>query len=92
MGPFELLNHLLNFVAPALWLAGAVTLVARIFMTKRQVSHSLHRQAAINFVVALAVLALGLVFFGRDGKMLTYTGMAMLCGTSQWVMLRGWRA
>ena len=92
MGPFELLNHLLNFAAPAAWLAVLVTLLARLFIKKRPVALTLHAQAAINFVVSLGVLGVGLVFFGRDGKMLTYTGMALVCATSQWVMLRGWRA
>jgi hypothetical protein len=91
MGPLDLLNHLLNFVAPALWMAVAVTLVARFFMKKKPVAPSLWAQSAINFVVSVAVLALGLWFFGHDGKMATYTGMALLCATSQWLMLRGWR-
>ena len=92
MGPLDLLNHLLNFVAPALWLAVLVTLVARLFMKKRPVALAFYAQVAINFVACVMVLALGLWFFGRDGKMFTYTAMALLCATSQWVMLRGWRA
>lgn len=87
-----LLNHLLNFVAPALWLALIVTLVARIFIRKSPVATALYAQIAINFIVCVMVLAMGLWFFGRDGKMATYTAMALLCATSQWVMLRGWRA
>ena len=87
-----LLNHLLNFVAPALWLALIVTLVARVFIRKRPVAPDFYAQIAINFIVCVMVLAMGLWFFGRDGKMATYTAMALLCATSQWVMLRGWRA
>ncbi|WP_296448471.1 hypothetical protein [Rhodoferax sp. UBA5149] len=92
MGPLELLNHLLNFLAPALWLAVLVTLAARFFMKKRPVALSLYAQTAINFVVSGAALALGLWFFGHDGKMATYAGMMLLCATSQWLMLRGWKA
>lgn len=92
MGPLDLLNHLLNFVAPAFFVAVLVTLAARIFMKKSPVATALWVQSAINFVVSTAVLALGLWFFGRDGKMLAYLGMALLCATSQWVMLRAWRA
>ena len=88
----DLLNHLLNFVAPAFFVAVLVTLAARIFMKKSPVAPALWAQSAINFVVSTAVLALGLWFFGRDGKMLTYLGMALLCATTQWVMLRAWRA
>ena len=92
MGPIDLLNHLLNFVAPALCLAGVVTLLARIFIRKQALAPALYAQAAINFIASLFALLLGLWFFGHDGKMATYTGMALLCATSQWVMLRGWRA
>lgn len=92
MGPLDLLNHVLNFLAPALWLALLVTLAARVFMKKRPVAPALYVQLAINFVVCAVVLVLGLWFFGRDGKMTTYAGMALLCATSHWVMLRGWRA
>lgn len=92
MGPLDLLNHVLNFVAPALWMALLVTLAARLFMKKRPAALSLYAQAAINFVVNVALLVLGLWFFGHDGKMATYTGMVLLCATSQWIMLRGWRA
>ena len=90
MGPFDLLNHLLNFLAPALWLALLVTLVARVFMKKVPSAPAMYVQLAINFVVCAGVLVLGLWFFGRDGKMTTYASMALLCATSQWVMLSGW--
>ena len=91
MGPIELFNHLLNFVAPAAWLAVLVTGLARVFIKKRPVALAIHAQAAINFAFSVGALVVGLLFFGRDGKMLTYTGMALVCATSQWVMLRGWR-
>ena len=91
MAPLELLNHLLNFVAPAFFAAVLVTLSAGLFIKKRPLTPVLWVQVAINFAVSVAVLMLGLWFFGRDGKMATYTGMALLCATSQWMMLRGWR-
>jgi hypothetical protein len=34
----------------------------------------------------------GLVFFGRDGKMLTYAAMVAGAALSQWVVLGAWRA
>lgn len=91
MDPLDLLNHLLNFVAPALWMAVLVTLAARFFIKKRLSALSIYAQVAINFIVSVGVLALGLWFFDHDGKMATYAGMALLCASSQWFMLRGWR-
>ena len=92
MGSLELLIHLLNFVAPAFWVAMLMPLVARMFIRKSPVTPALYTQAAINFLVSGVVLGLGLWFFGHDGKLSTYLGMTLVCATSQWLMLRGWRA
>lgn len=92
MGSLELLIHLLNFVAPAFWVAVLMPLVARMFIRKSAATPALYTQAAINFLVSGVVLGLGLWFFGHDGKLSTYLGMTLVCATSQWLMLRGWRA
>jgi len=91
MGFINLLSHVLNFLAPAVWIALLLPLVARWLWKKSPAAPSWRRQSAINLAVAVAVLLLGLLVFGRDGKMLTYTAVALLCATSQWLMLRGWR-
>ncbi len=92
MSPLDLLNHLLNFLAPALWMAVLVTLASRLFMRKKSVAMSFRAQMVINLSLAAGALVVGLWFFGRDGKMATYSGMVLLCATSQWLMLRAWRA
>jgi len=33
-----------------------------------------------------------LVFFGHDGKMLTYAGMVAGAAACQWILLGAWRA
>ncbi|ABD69016.1 hypothetical protein Rfer_1282 [Rhodoferax ferrireducens T118] len=91
MDPLALLNHLSNFMAPALWLAVLMTLAARFFMKKRPQALSLYAQVAINFIVSAAVLALGLWLWGDDGKMATYSAMALFCASSQWLMRRAWQ-
>ena len=88
MGPFDLLNHLLNFAAPALVVGALVAWIAPILWRKVPQAHSLHAQVAMNFVAGLAVLVAGLVFFGRDGKMATYAALALACGFSQWWGMR----
>ena len=92
MAPIDLFIHLLNFVAPALWLALLVPLTSRIFMGKRPLALVFPKQVAINFIVSATVLVLGLWFFGRDGKMATYTAMVLISATSQWLVAHGWRA
>lgn len=91
MGFLALLNHAINFVAPAFWLALLMPVLSRLFMRKRPVAHALIAQAAIHFVVGVAALLIGLALFGRDGKMLTYLALVVLVATSQWVMLKAWR-
>jgi hypothetical protein len=41
--------------------------------------------------VNVLVLAAGLVLFSQDGKLLTYTAMALASALTQW-LLRGWKA
>jgi len=89
MGALALLNHAINFLAPALWLALLVPLLARVFMKKRPVALTLSAQIAINFVIGCGVLIAGLLLFGRDGKMLTYLGLVVMAATTQWWLQRG---
>jgi hypothetical protein len=92
MTVLALLNHALNFLAPALWLALLLPLASRWIFKKRAKRPALGVQVAVNFALGLLALGLGLWFFGRDGKMVTYLGMTVTGATSQWLMLRGWRA
>ena len=92
MGLPDLLNHLLNFFAPAFGVALLVTLFAFIFIRKQALAAGFIRSAAINLFFSCGALVFGLWFFGRDGKMSTYAAMALFCASSQWVVQRGWRA
>ena len=91
MGPLDILNHLLNFAAPAASLALLLAVAGRMFRSKSPLALSLPAQAAIVFIVGVVVLAAGLVFFGRDGKMATYAALVLACGSAQWLLGRGWR-
>jgi hypothetical protein len=92
MDSLQFLNHLLNFFAPALCIALLVPLGARTLLKKVPSTPVLYRQIAVNFILCGTGLGLSLLFFGRDGKMATYAVMTLLCASSQWLMLRGWRA
>ena len=93
---YLLANHLLNLVLPAaavaLLLVLATQLMGGIFKSKRPLAHSWYAQAAIVFVANVVVLVAGLVFFGHDGKMLTYAAMVAGAAACQWVLLGAWRA
>lgn len=96
MTAYLLLNHLLNFVAPAATVAILLVLMSRVFsrflVSRRPLAQSLWAQAAIIFIVNVAVMGAGLMIFGNDGKMASYAAMVLAAGAGQWVMWRGWRA
>jgi peptidoglycan/LPS O-acetylase OafA/YrhL len=88
MGPLDLLNHLLNFSAPAVAVGGLMALTARVFYRSRHKAPGIWAQAAINSVACAVVLFIGLWFFGRDGKMATYAAMVLVGTVSQGLFLR----
>lgn len=91
MSALDFLIHLLNFAAPAFFVALLLALLLRLAMHGRSAAVGFWKQLAINFVAGLAVLVAGLVYFGRDGRIATYAALVLVCGTVQWWLLRGWR-
>ncbi|CAN7571288.1 hypothetical protein [Polaromonas sp. LjRoot131] len=93
---YLLANHLFNLVLPAAAVAVLLVLSSRVFggvfRPKNPVAASWWAQAAIVFAVNVLVLVGGLVFFGHDGKMLTYAAMVVVAATCQWVLLGAWKA
>ena len=90
MGPLDILNHTLNFMAPAAAVALLLVLCGRLFGAQGT-GMALWRQFALVFAVGLLVLAGGLAVLGRDGKMLTYAALVVATATCQWIVARGWR-
>jgi hypothetical protein len=101
---YLLANHLLNLVAPAAFLALLmVGLSALLPFSKSKAGGKAARlsrpsrpswrwQLALVFAVNLLVTGGGLVFFGHDGRLLTYAAMALAAAVVQWLLLRGWKA
>ena len=96
MTALNLTNQLLNFMAPAAFVALLLVLLTRVaprlFASKRPVALSFIAQAAIIFIAGLLPLLAGLVVFDRDGKMASYALMALGAATCQWLLARGWKA
>ncbi len=96
MSAYLLINHLLNFMAPAALLALLLVVMARLFFglfkSKKPFFKTWWAQAAIIFVVNVIILTAGLLFFGHDGKMLTYAALVLGAAFCQWLLLRGWKA
>ena len=98
---YLLANHLLNFVAPAAFLAVLmVGLTSLLPFSKSKTSGKSVRlmrpgwrwQLALVFAANVLVTGGGLVFFGHDGRLLTYAAMALAAALVQWLLLRGWKA
>ena len=92
MGFLQLLNHLLNFMAPAVGVALLLALLSLFFKPKRPLVRTMWSFVAINFVAGVVALAAGAWLFGVDGKMASYAALVLGVATCQWVLLRGWRA
>ena len=88
MGPLDLLNHLLNFAAPAFFVAGVCALVGRLMLRKSVHPPPVSLHWAVDFVAGLAALGVGLWHFGADGAMESYAAMVLCCATCQWLMTR----
>jgi len=91
MSALHFLNHLLNFVAPAFFVALLLALFGRLAFHRSATTMALWKQITVNFVVGVVVLVIGLVAFGNDGHMATYAALVLVCGIGQWLLARGWR-
>ncbi|MES2360545.1 MAG: hypothetical protein V4646_01950 [Pseudomonadota bacterium] len=95
MTAYLLTNHLLNFIAPAAFVALLLILLAqffgRFFKRKRPAIVSWRAQLAIIFVVNLTILAAGLVILGAEARMATYTALVIGAALCHWMLGRGWK-
>ena len=90
MNPLDFLIHLLSFAAPALAVAVLVALGARLVMPGAR-RPGWWASLLANSVTGVLVLAAGLWWFGRDGKMATYAALVVAVATAQWLVGRAWR-
>lgn len=78
MSAWIAINHLINFVLPALFVSGALALWGR-----RSSWRSVRRNWLFGSLVGVAALLAGLILFGVDGKMLSYTLLVVACSAMQ---------
>ncbi len=91
MGVLDAMLHAFNFTLPAAVVALLVTLCGRFFKKNKPIAGGFIAWIAINFIVCLTVLLIGLILTGRDGKMLTYLAMMLASATVQWFLSGAWR-
>ena len=92
MGLLDQINHLLNFMAPAVVVGAFLALFGPLLVSKRPEAQVFIVRVAINSIAGLLALGAGLWFFGHDGKMASYGAMVLASSAAQWAMsLRGKR-
>ena len=91
MPVLDFLNHLLNFVAPAVFLALVLAVGARCVWRKKAHLLPWYHMASVNALLGILVLALGVVLLGQDGRVGTYAALVLAMGTCQWLMSSGWQ-
>ena len=84
MDMLDFINHLINFVAPALGLALLVPSLARLVWWSALKPVAWLHQVKWVFVSNVVVLVAGLLLLGRDGAMWTYAGLVLASALSVW--------
>ena len=91
MNILSLFNHLLNFVAPAVFVGFFLAALAPWVLRKSPRRGTWMVRALSNTVCGLCALSVGLWFFGHDGKMLSFLGLILASAASQFCWMRAWR-
>ena len=86
MGPLDAIWHLLNFFAPAVGVGLIAAGFAKLLWRRELKTASWRRLALWATAGCALVLVAGLVVFGHDGKMATYSAMAGACGLVLWLV------
>jgi hypothetical protein len=81
--------HLLNFIAPALWLGLAMAawdwLVSRKAARAGAPRRRWRRGLLLDWGLGIVVLLAGLLVTGHDGRMATYIALALVLGARRWL-------
>jgi hypothetical protein len=89
MNLLDLLLHLGSFILPALFMALALPFAAKLGRGRAIRTPRYRVQFALQLVCGLAVLIVGLVLTGDDGRMVTYGALIVVAGSLQALMRRG---
>jgi len=84
LGALDTIWHLLNFVAPAVSMGAVVPLIAKLLWRRRLAAVRWQRLMAWSTGASLAALMAGLMVFGRDGRMVTYSGIVVASALGLW--------
>ena len=84
MGPLDAFWHLSNLFLPALGLGAVAAALAKLLWRQELGAVPFRRLALPACAACAAVVLVGLVLLGRDGKMATYGAMVAVCALTLW--------
>ncbi len=84
MGPIDAFWHMFNFFAPALGVGIIAAGGAKLLWRQELRQRSWRRLALWSSAAGALVLLVGLVAFGRDGRMLSYALMVVAAALALW--------
>lgn len=88
MDGLSLIVHVLNFLAPAVAVAAWITLISPFIWRGARPWKAWKSRFVLNSLAGGLMLLLGLIWFGQDGKMVSYAAMVLACASSQWLLTR----
>jgi Na+/proline symporter len=84
MGVLDILWHIGNLFLPALALGALAAALAKLAWRRELAAVAWTRLAGPSCAACAAVVLVGLVLWGRDGKMATYAAMVAACALMLW--------
>jgi len=77
--------HIVNFIAPALWLGLAMAAWDRLAARSWAAPRHWRRGLLLDWGIGIAVLLGGLFITGHDGRMLTYGALVLAVSARRWL-------
>jgi hypothetical protein len=84
MGPLDALWHLLNFFVPAIGVGLLAAAGAKLLWRRELGPVSWRRLASWSAGAGAVTLLVGLVIFGRDGRVATYAALVVASAAALW--------
>ncbi len=85
MSPLDALWHLLNFLAPAVFMALFSTAASKLIWSRSLRAKAWRKLLLWALLPAIGVAIGGLVLTGRDGAMATYAAMVAAVALGLWI-------
>jgi hypothetical protein len=84
MGALDVLWHVGNLFLPALLLGAVAASLAKLMWRKELAQVRWQQLAGPAALACAGTVMLGLLLFGRDGRMATYGAMVLACALTLW--------